>query len=602
MRKIVFTTLLMIIFAVSAKSQVTIGSGDEPLPISVLELISQTGSESGLRLPQLDDDNSVDMLASQINALSAEDKLKAKGLMIYNKEVECTMVWNGSEFKSLCGDLGKADLEVYCSTIEVYPAQPRPAPAVPTGSVYRQGVSLDDSHYITMRVYCSKKGTYTVTVTTGNGYSFIGTGTFLETGDYNIKLPGQGTPTKGSTTGAAAIDYFDNLTIAINDEPVTTCTSADLQNRIAVYPAESLAVFTPNCSATVANGAYTPGGPLTGSNNISLKLEGVTTGTYSFRAEGNGMTFVRTGTVQGANDVVLTLNGTGTPEKAGTTTLTIYDQITGNLVCSVDIIVAYPAMKILGLGGGIYQPGTATASGSSRTFLLSKNNFGTNDNSTVNVQGISIANGGVTNGSSLQTTIDRNKPDIIVIGYDYNPNADACTVLNTFIVNGGVVINISQNSGLARLTRTVFGESATTAGSSNARSVFNAAVSTDPLINGPFGDLNGQSWLEDVQDGLYFSTVPSTAIILSYQYNSTRPTSIRHPSLGYITWNDGGTIAGDYANTRSDTWPFKLDSSAKPIPKTYSSGTASGVAGYNSAYFGNMMAWAIEYIYNKRNP
>jgi len=100
--RICFLTILVIIlfFALPAKTQVTIGSPNPPQKFSVLELISQ---ESGLRLPQL---TSQERDSLKLNELTNPDTIQAaKGLVIYNIDTDCLEFWNGAKWVSLCSSV-----------------------------------------------------------------------------------------------------------------------------------------------------------------------------------------------------------------------------------------------------------------------------------------------------------------------------------------------------------------------------------------------------------------------------------------------------------------------------------------------------------------
>ena len=92
------TTLAMaFIFTLPLKAQVTIGSQDDPSNFSILELIS---TEGGLRLPQLSDQDILDLTNSELS--TPEAKEAAKGLVVYNTTINCLEFWNGEKWISLC--------------------------------------------------------------------------------------------------------------------------------------------------------------------------------------------------------------------------------------------------------------------------------------------------------------------------------------------------------------------------------------------------------------------------------------------------------------------------------------------------------------------
>ncbi|NDV45603.1 hypothetical protein D0T49_00855 [Paludibacter sp. 221] len=80
-------------------AQVTIGADKEPESFSVLEIV---GNKSGLRLPQLTTTQRDDMTNS--NEFKTLADTQARGLMIYNLDIDCMETWNGIMWLSSCGD------------------------------------------------------------------------------------------------------------------------------------------------------------------------------------------------------------------------------------------------------------------------------------------------------------------------------------------------------------------------------------------------------------------------------------------------------------------------------------------------------------------
>ena len=99
------TILVAILFFASPlKAQVVVGEDKEPYGFSLLELISSSGNEGGLRLPQLgkaDQEALRDQLLQYQNEVDPDDK-STRGLVIFNTFTKCVEYWNGSEWVSLC--------------------------------------------------------------------------------------------------------------------------------------------------------------------------------------------------------------------------------------------------------------------------------------------------------------------------------------------------------------------------------------------------------------------------------------------------------------------------------------------------------------------
>jgi len=103
-----YSIILLLFFALPLKAQVTVGSQDPPQSFSILELTTKT-KDGGLRLPQLTTDERLALNAE----LKADDD--AKGLVIYDTDLDCLEFWNGEGWISLC-----TDKLVDCSTV-TYP-------------------------------------------------------------------------------------------------------------------------------------------------------------------------------------------------------------------------------------------------------------------------------------------------------------------------------------------------------------------------------------------------------------------------------------------------------------------------------------------------
>jgi len=87
----------ILFFSSPLKAQVTIGSQDPPHSFSVLELKAKEKDE-GLRLPQL-----TTLEREALNSqLTGNDE--AKGLVVFDTDLDCLEFWNGTEWVSMCSD------------------------------------------------------------------------------------------------------------------------------------------------------------------------------------------------------------------------------------------------------------------------------------------------------------------------------------------------------------------------------------------------------------------------------------------------------------------------------------------------------------------
>lgn len=569
---------VFLFFSVSLNlsAQVTIGAGIEPINVSALEVISQQESgPRGLRLPQLTS-TEVDILASNINQLEPAYKSRANGLMVFNTTISCVMVWNGKEFKSLCGDISPAEITFDCANMRIYPNDGAPN-YIPTN--YQQGKALDGStSYIDLPLTVTKAGTYSITATTGNGYSFLAEGKMLDVGSYVLKLSGMGTP----ITGNNSPQYYDQITLSSNGEKLTTgCTPTDLQT-IPVAPAVGKATFTFNCASSVVNGIYTINTDLNSTNTITVQVNVSNPGYYSFSADAAGMSFSRSGVWTTGGLQSVTLLSAGKPTQAGVVPITITgESLGGNVTCAKNITVSYRAIKIAGFGGGTYQPGTATTTQSSRAIIQSTANFGSTG--TVPTQGLTIIDGGY---NRISTVMSQN-PDIIVIGYNYHTTADDNTALADFVNNKkGFVFAMTQDypSADAALINTICGSSISITTGGGGGVVYLMPNLDNLILNGPFGDIRNLYWGEDAGTTSRVNAIPAGATSLSagneiIWYNN------------FLWVGDGGFTSGDRTNSDPNIWPCMNDSQGRPISKSYRLGTV-----YNAQFYANVIAFAIKYV------
>lgn len=583
LKKQAYFLVMLVLFIVGtpAKAQVTIGEDTPPMVVSVLELVTNAGSNGeygGLRLPQLSGVN-ISILKQSITSGNLTER--AKGLTIFNTTTNCIEVWNGKEFKSLCGDIGQAVLEFDCSRLKVYPhngTEPMD---------YKQNRPVDGStHYITIPVVATKAGTYSVSVTTGNGYSFVANGMYSDPGDYLLRLEGQGTP----ITGGAG--YYDNLSIRFNNDPITSCTPTE---RIPVEPATDFATFTFNCMQTTLGATPIINKPLDNTNKITIQVDVTALGDFAFTASVNGMKFSRNGTFTVTGVQTVDLLASGMPIQVGTFPLVIEGQLPGGATetCTTNISVAYRSVKVLGIGGSNYSP-TAGNDRTTTAVLQSPYNFGPTSNAKVKVENISIStlSASATN-AQIQSAID-NGTDIIVIGYAFYPDAAQINTLVDFVKNknGVVIAAIGESSSSARylLAGMCGGSPSTTSTNLSGESVNNIQ---DPTLNGPFGDIRGSSDIiaPDGTDGVRFANLPSDAIALAG--SNSAALLVRHKTYPFFIIGDGGALTGHPTTyDTSDTYyPAFIDSSGRPLKKSW-----SGRQACNSLFYANAIAYGIQYV------
>ncbi|MCV9934638.1 hypothetical protein OIU80_20335 [Flavobacterium sp. LS1R47] len=451
--------------------------------------------------------------------------------------------------------------------------------------VYMQDVALSSTNKITLPVNVTATGQTTITTNTANGISFTSGLIDLATlGEQNVTLVGLGKPIAGGTT---------DLIVSGTPGIVGTCA---LKVVIAGQPT----TYTTNCSEITTSGTYAPGIAMNGANTMTVPVNVSYVGAYTINTNTvNGISFSATGTfvTTGAQNVVMTANGV--PTSGGSFTYAITANSTnGGATCNKSISFVFRTMRVLGLGTGMYQPGTATTVQAAKAILALGSNFG--PTGTVQIQKLEIVNGGNNDGSGLRNLINNNI-DIIVIGYNYTPNAASILILNDFVKNKkGVIIHSQENdaSGAANLINTICDSSVSVSGSGSTYTNPILNVS-DPLLDGPFGNIRGLHLGSDVNNSYYVTGLPENVTTLSTQNGSaSKIFAFKHNTLGYVYIGDAGWMAGTAANTSTTTWPAKISGAGLVQSKAYN----GGVTVYNSMMYGNAMAWAIKYAQENIDP
>ncbi|WP_121486452.1 hypothetical protein [Chryseobacterium sp. 7] len=546
---------------------------------SVLDVVSGNNNK-GILIPRLTE--------AQRNAITINQS-KDDGLTIYNTTEDCINYWSlaDNEWKSVCGQMGKSVFTIDCSTSKAM------------GS-YVKGKELTNSNYLSIAVNVTKPGNYTISGTTTNGYNFYGTGVFLNTGTQTVQIPGQGTPVNIQT---------DNVSLEANGAAVT-CTPA-----ISIAVLSPAGSYTMSCGSATVNGVYKVGTALTASNTITLPVNVATLGSYTITTNTvDGISFSGSGTFTATGNQNITLGGTGTPTSTSVKTITITSDSQGGVstTCSVNVVVVIPKKTVLHIGLETAY-GYSAYTGPSRSLMDSPTNFGTTASSIVKYEGFTHTSlGNSPSSTALQTALN-NKPDIVVIGYNYTPNATDAGYIASYLNKKGVVIALTDDTGTAQnLFRGIFSDPTISASyGAGAGSVYALTNTDDPILNGPFGDVRGKNWGEDASTTVNMSGLTSGFVPYSYAQpiNSTTTrtgiSGLRNTSLNFIWFGDGGFLSNENANgnqyASNTIEPFVAPSTGGyfPVQKSaygYAGNgyTTGGMQVQNSILFANMIAWAIK--------
>lgn len=580
-RLCLFLTFSIISF-LSAYGQVGINT-ENPDEKAALEIVS---SKKGVLVPRLTEAERDLIKPTSINQQS---------LLIFNTDEDCFNYWHkiDKEWKSLCGKIGKATVEITdCSTVNV-------------SGQYSSGIPLTPANYITVSVNVTEIGAYTITAMPdpSNGYYFTTSGEFLATGTYTIIVPGAGTPTSFTPTGQQG----NEVKISLND------LSSGCTVFIPIEDSSIKPLYTMSCGSTVVNGVYKINTPLNNSNTITMTLNVETAANgASYIITTNtvdGISFSGSGILIGGINQSVTLYGTGTPTSMDTKRLTITSNSSSNVAtCSATVAIAYTKKRLLTIGSdpngyGYNFSGTAA----SNKLLTTATNFGTLANSVVKSEGFDIINGGQNpSDANIQNwLLGTNPVDIVIFGYDnYSLNTNQANYLAQYLANGGVVLAFQDRTDpivSRNFLQAVFSDnSMTTAYAGPAGSIYRFVFTNNEVLNGPFGDIRGLQWGEDASTTVRVSGLPvGTVTILSTDQDISgntagtgSATAFIHNSLNLIWVGDGGFNSSN-ALSEPTICPFKLNTNNFPIAKpNYGRGTKYPV--YNSIFTANAIAWAMK--------
>lgn len=506
-------------------------------------------------------------------------------LMIFNTTENCYNYWNfqEQEWKSLCGNLGNAKLTFDCNLTEL------------KGN-YVRGKEVDGTNYIQISVNVTKLGNYQITAnsTSNNGYSFVGQGTFVTTGKQMVKLYAQGTPI------TVQKDSFEIT--SSQESSQTKCT-------ISVQVKADIANYTLNCSSAVVNGTYVKGTILNSNNTISININVNTLGSYDINTiVTNGVQFSASGTFTTTGTQTIKLTGVGTPTVNTNFDVNIISNTTeGNANCSTTIPITLPRMTYAIIGTGDYS-----WNNDYRKSAFNSSSFGTNGK--VKIVGLTQL-WSLTDVNVAATNLNGSgeKPDIILYySYGANPNSNITTALNNYIAKGGVVIYGSSDNTAAQTNILLQGIYGTTnppvaydrGGSSNQNDYQINNNPSDPIINGPFGNLSSKYWGEDNSGSVFVKNLPSTATQIASANNQYSNMSIS-PDHSILWYDDhynfayvGDSVAAAWdTNTSTTGWAAIFNqSTGSPVSKSFgywNSGTPGTVFVFNSAMDLNLVAWAL---------
>lgn len=614
--------LLFFLFPLFTISQVGINN-NSPDEKSILDIVA---TDRGVLIPRL--------TTAEINAISLSTDAQ-KGMLVFNKDENCFNFWNKDEnaWKNLCGETIKADFTINnCSTISAF-------------GEYMSDQEITPSEYIKLNVTVNKIGPYNIKAlsTSFNGYFFEKVGDFIAPGTLDIIIPAVGKPRNPTTLGNE-----DNFSIVKNGTIVPSCSFS-----VNVKDSSNPTVFDIQRSSIAVEGVYMQGDPLNPSNNritLNLVIKSGTGNNYSVETDQvDGISFSGSGVITAtAGDIQpIILEGTGTPLASDKITLRINTNSKNtNTIYYVTIELVKPAKRLLALGSNFMNGTNVGEIGTEvNNMLIDTKNFGADAKSIVKSQpflnntSLDYSGTGIISRvtiapndfTSLLTPGTDKFVDIVVLGYDiFNIlEATQMTELADYTKEGGVLIvqgDTGTGNSLSRindLMQSIF--ETTTIGINTGVNGPGAVykfnnITDDDILNGPFGNISGAFWGKDGVPSagsmsLEISNLPIEDVIIystNVNYNSTTPqteqpytaTMFRHKYYPFIFIGDQGFTRGVTNTGDFDLYPFKVTSKTInstlypnfPAPRSSygENDNQYRTNVYNSTFFANAIAWAIQ--------
>jgi hypothetical protein len=520
------------------------------------------------------------------------------GLIVYNLVADidkdlCLGLnqWDGTQWACFESQLGNAKFTpVSCTDITV-------------NGAYVQGSPTTSQNYITMKLNVTKTGAFRITVNSGNGYTFYLSGVALGLGIMPVDIPCQGTPTNIGPNNLV----FEGVTLVGGCQPTVTVLSA-------------AAVYSLNCSSIVVNQAvtYLKGAAFsTGSGHtIELYVTVTTAGTYSITTPlTNGIRFSGSGTLAVGTQLV-TLDGSGTPTVNADFAININANTSeGNATCSAIIPVTLPAMTyaVIGVYDTYAYSWYNNNAGSRRVALGNTTNFG--PFGTVKIQSLThiwkATGGDNPYSNSAANALDSlnnavRQPDIILFNaYGFTSTATLANALVAYIKKGGCVIYGSSDGDASQVNTIIGGvfglNTATNQSGGPDDNVYPIAnLPSDPVINGPFGNLAGSYWGEDngSTGSIILTQLPPNSVQVCTARSANKTS--QNPAYSIVWYNDSfnffyfGDSCGSGNDNTSNNYPAYYNSVGLPMTKIYGPGGSNNRFIVNAALELNAVAWGLK--------
>jgi hypothetical protein len=206
---------------------------------------------------------------------------------------------------------------------------------------YIAGTPLGSSNSVTLPVYVTNPGRYSLQTNSRAGLLFSTSGSFADTGIQTVTLPATGKP-----------DSIGNFLFM--PEMAGSCAFPVEVTGQQVINADFTLAGAPNsCTNTILKGDYIENKPLTSGNTVTVNVHVNSPGNYSLQTDvQDGISFSASGYFNQAGDQQVTLAGNGTPA----TPMNLHFSVQGkNSLCTFPLTVdnqGNPATYVLESGGG----------------------------------------------------------------------------------------------------------------------------------------------------------------------------------------------------------------------------------------------------------
>ncbi|MDR1876866.1 MAG: hypothetical protein LBQ84_04510 [Flavobacteriaceae bacterium] len=371
-----------------------------------------------------------------------------------------------------------------------------------------------------------------------------------------------------------------------------------------------------DCSDIEVKGTYYVRTELTPSHYLIIPLDVAQEGEYTVIARTtNGYNFFTSGRFLAPGKYTLRVPGQGTPllrQLGDVVTININGT---EIPCATTVNITIPRKKVLHAGTSAYS----AWNNASRNMMDAPINFGTTAESKIKTEGFEHTNV-ATSASDLVSALNAaEKPDIVIIGYGLVLTTAANNALVNYLNQGGVVIMFGEMTSVEDFMRSIFNNNSITSQTRNAAGALYQLSNTDDIIlNGPFGDIRGESWGEDATPTRILENLPTEDITIysgATALNSTTSYSgvsmFKHNTLNLFWVGDGGFISSGAIESGIPTGntinPFATNSAYQPIVNPSYGAAGNGyylgaTSVVNSILFANVLAWALDKAeYNRIN-